>query len=455
MPPRPDEDVLAFTKSQNPSHKRKANGGAFDDCHISKRPKEGENDDEENGNEETTTRIHGGLKDVQLEQPPKPFDVGLTLQGGDIDPITAMGDFAKFPNEVLDEILGNLLVSENDLRVLFGWSLIFPRGKPNLNVAIMSTCSMLHQQGARVLYGKNTFLYDICDPAVHLLSTTKIWEGIYKTCLIQFNKYGHLIRHAAIHVPSKREGDADVQFMFANAIEKFLPQSNLSKPANLHTLTLKVSALSWPELKVYGYNNNNNKMVPGAKMFVGHGNQIRTALYDLNVQNVRILAQKENKHVFEHVIELNNHHKLKQMDVEDPVQTPEQAHERYRQNRHEHVQARAERAELYNIPQHVQELAVHGHREANMEEPYWKNLGPPSPRRQPVPEYKAAALADDWEETFSMFTHVMANQRLQYRIAKWVDAVNDAKPGPIAEQYIDEEKMAEEDTGLVSVTEND
>ncbi|XXG99774.1 hypothetical protein Hte_006115 [Hypoxylon texense] len=308
---------------------------------------------------------------AKLEQPPSLSDLGINLgiEGTSLSPIDAMGHLGKLPTEIRDKILRYLLVSTRDIKVFNGWSIVYPRSKPNLDVSILSTCKVLHLQGVRIMFGENTFLYDIRDIIQGTLSPTSM-SVVYGGCLVPIDVYGHLIRHIKIHIDPNRLliKNADT---FTKAIQKFLPNHGLVEPANIHTLTLEIPA------KI--------KQQPGTmNVWDLFGSDVRDTLAKLNIQFIRIIATKlednwEEK--YEYAIDLRHFHKLKQEQEQKDKMKKTLDRECPAVKKRIHAIIDTSRVRVYNIPVRIWELTVLGPVQANEKKVYWKHLEKEAPPR--------------------------------------------------------------------------
>ncbi|KAI6089484.1 hypothetical protein F4821DRAFT_56851 [Hypoxylon rubiginosum] len=332
-------DSLALTRTQTEPHKRPAD----DDCA----------DDDRGKNKRARLA-------EKLERPPSPsyYYLNSLFASMSLDPLKALGTLAKLPTEVRDDILRNILISNGDIRVFRDWSLVYPRKKPGLDLAILRTCRVLQLQGLRILFGENTFLYDIRDPANHLPHTHRIIRTVFDNCVVPIAKYGHLVRHIKIHVSSNRLTLPNID-KFAKAINKFGPSGGLFEPANLHTLTLEFPAWFGDADSVQAW----SFFTPG----------VRDALVKLNVQFIRVVAMMPGKKArgpYEYVVDLRSFHKQKQMENSKTKATK---HEKERLE----AAVRTSKAQLYNIPHRLFELTISGLEKANEKKVFWTEVEKP------------------------------------------------------------------------------
>ncbi|KAI1501102.1 hypothetical protein F5X99DRAFT_428692 [Biscogniauxia marginata] len=302
LPPHPNDYKLVLTVTQV-TRKRTANP-PFDD-RINKR---------RNIAQQYPWEWNNGLEQLPSPFEPVPGPLGAAPEEGatpDENPVDAMGDFAKLPTEIRDEIFRYLGLCGHEIRVLRGWSLVYPRAKPRLDLAFLYTCKVLRYQGLRILFGENTFLYDLRDPSDGHPATSRVLAAVFGNCVVPINQYGHLVRHVKIRVLANRMNSHGSKENFVNAIRKFLPSGGLLAPANIHTLTIEVTALRQCDLRWPGWRSRPDE-VPICEFFE-HGSRARDALLELQVQWVRVLAHDKDGRLFETVCDLRHVFKQKQM----------------------------------------------------------------------------------------------------------------------------------------------
>ncbi|KAI0381865.1 hypothetical protein F5Y04DRAFT_288336 [Hypomontagnella monticulosa] len=353
LPTHPLDDLLVLPLTQNPPRQRMTNM-TYDDMNKSKRVKTNKS-----GNGKKPAVLFPWEKNEELEKPPSPFDLMPGSMRPDPNSVKALGIFRRFSPEIRSMILRNLLISEEDIQVVKGWSAVYPGKKPALYTAILSTCHGFRQEGMRVLFGENTFLYTLHDSPKQL-------GKIPKHTRLPIKKYGHLIRHIKIDVPANCLAKASPREL-TEAIAKFLPGGGLLEPANLYTLTLDLPAQTNRDLKLEGWQKDPNS-VPITN-FVGKSNKAKDVMEQLKVQRIRVVATTKDGEVFEYTIDLERHQKRKRdgenyllaNDAEGVKLSPEK-------------QIAKAKVRIYNIPLRLTELATLGFPEANRLGPYWKEI---------------------------------------------------------------------------------
>jgi hypothetical protein len=76
---------------------------------------------------------------------------------------TAKTGLFSLPIEVRDQIYGHLLGAAGPIPVLRSWTQCFGRYRGDLEPAILSVCRQTYEEGIRILYSSNVFLYRIRD----------------------------------------------------------------------------------------------------------------------------------------------------------------------------------------------------------------------------------------------------------------------------------------------------
>jgi len=256
----------------------------------------------------------------EVEQPPAASDmpVGSSLADPDrekgLNPITAMGWLGELPTEIRDGIMRYLLLWHEDIVVFAGWSRVYPRKRPRLQVSIMSTCQVLRLEGLRILFGENTFAYDLRDPLPRHKDTPIIMEEVFGRCVVPINEHGHLIRHVKIAVAANRVHTKEERQNFEKALLKFVPGNGLVHPANLHTVTFEIPARCQSDLGWSGPRVRPNH-VPICDYF-WKGSKLAEALFDFRIQWLHILAHDKHKVCWSTIYDLRYFFKDETMRLE-------------------------------------------------------------------------------------------------------------------------------------------
>jgi hypothetical protein len=232
----------------------------------------------------------------------------------DQGPIVAMGIFATLPAEIRDEILRYTLLWPQDIAVFSGWSRVFPRSRPHMDLSILYTCQVLRHQGLRILFGENTFVYDLRDPAASDSDTKQVLESVFAKSVVPINEYGHLMRHVKIKANRNRLHCPEHRQNFENAILKFLPGHGLVSPPNLHTLTLEVPAVSKEDLNELDWEDGPHE-VPIWE-YLQKDSIVMDALFKIRLQFLRVVARDKYDQCWEAVLDLRYYAKDEQMRLE-------------------------------------------------------------------------------------------------------------------------------------------
>ncbi|KAI1365326.1 hypothetical protein F5Y08DRAFT_178086 [Xylaria arbuscula] len=217
-------------------------------------------------------------------------------------PPPACNKFMELPTEIHIEILRHLLVWPHEITVFRGWSLVYPRLRPQLQVSILFTCRLLRDRGLPILFGENTFAYDLRDPKASHNHTSTVIDKVFDGCEVPINKYGHLIRYIRIKAHSNRLHSNNHRRAFESAILKFLPGGDLAHPANLHTITLEVPAICSEDLEPDA-ELLEPKLVPICQ-YLKEDSRINKALFEIRSQYVRVLAWDKFRECWETNIDL-------------------------------------------------------------------------------------------------------------------------------------------------------
>ncbi|KAI8961556.1 hypothetical protein F5Y11DRAFT_223736 [Daldinia sp. FL1419] len=382
LPIHPGGDALILHMTQRPNRKRLANA-AYDDRSRSKRPRI-----LKNGEVKKVSRLFPWEKDKSLEQPPSP-NPGLKVSK---DPFKSMGTFGRFPAEIREEIMRYMLVSPKEIAVFRGWTRVYSRRGPRLDLGILYTCRILWLEGIRILFGENTFLYDIRDPHDHLEATEMIMGQVFSHDKIPFQKYGHLLRHIKINVPLNRLNTVNVT-NFCNAIRKFVPGQGLAEPARLHTLTLKIPAVKVKDMGFRGQQGDADE-IPASRLFT-HFTDTRKSLMLLNLQYLRVLATDCESNLYEHVIDLRYYYTHKQIQEDknkNQVKDAKGAELSFEEK------VRIAKSRLYMLKSAIEMLAIVPAEERNDTNfAHWKFLGKEE-RTRVRDSSDMESLPDDWSD---------------------------------------------------------
>ncbi|KAH8652424.1 hypothetical protein BX600DRAFT_553805 [Xylariales sp. PMI_506] len=229
------------------------------------------------------------------------------------DPIAALGTFAMLPAEIREMVFRNLLVHQGDIRVLRGWSLIYPRSRPRLDTALMCTCRAFYRQGVRILYGENSFVYLLRDPSEDHQDTDLVVQHVYDSARLPIDRHGHLLRNIRVVVEANRMRLFDLRQNLPMALQKFLPDrigiaGNLRIPAQLHTVTIQLPAQTRVALGMRQETGAPPHSVPAAEWFREDSNVLR-ALMRINCQFIRIVATDKDGETYEAIVDRRSHFK--------------------------------------------------------------------------------------------------------------------------------------------------
>ncbi|KAI1180867.1 hypothetical protein F4777DRAFT_175742 [Nemania sp. FL0916] len=231
------------------------------------------------------------------------------------DHTDARSDLLELPPELRHDILCYILVWPSGIPVFNGWDLVFPRKRPRLDLSILRTCRLLANQGLQILFGENEFTYSLKDPRKSHEHTSVVLEKVFDDCLLPINKYGHLIRHMRINMPSSRVQFSDHRRKFEGALEKFLPGGGLADAFNLHTLTLEVPAVRNSDLQGQTEMSEQPDEIPICQ-YLRQGSKIINAILKLRIQWVRVLAWDASKKCWQTNIDMRYYAKDEQMRLE-------------------------------------------------------------------------------------------------------------------------------------------
>ncbi|KAI1809070.1 hypothetical protein GGS20DRAFT_386626 [Poronia punctata] len=253
-------------------------------------------------------------KEPSVEQHTSPYGMlaGSSLaiwnKGGE------MGSLGGLPTEIRDEILRYILLWPKEIVVFHGWSYVYPRRRPHLELSILSTCQTLRTEGLRILFGENTFTYHLRNPKRSHKDTKPVIDGVFRHCEVPINEYGHLMRHVKVKVEGNRLGNSDVRGDFERAVFKFLGGHGLKRPATLRTLTFEIPAVRGSDPSSHPQDMRQNH-VPICD-YLRKDSKVGQALLQLQIQWVYILAQDGEGDWWNSTIDLRYLFKDKQMMIE-------------------------------------------------------------------------------------------------------------------------------------------
>ncbi|KAK0626557.1 hypothetical protein B0T14DRAFT_551769 [Immersiella caudata] len=228
--------------------------------------------------------------------------------------------FKSFPVNLRNEIYRHLLVSQMPISVMGLWTESTRgttrrgrRGGRNrpadeetetfIDARILGVCKQAHEEGARVLYSENTFLYKLRDVNI-LTAWNKCRRGANTAGSINFVKYGHLFRYMSLELENNRK-EAPYEQLMALALKSLVNGSEVklirrkashtpscTEQIRLHTLTITIS----PE-----WNDASSSSQDGGKStdstfdrslsivkFFGDGHDVMMALRAINTSFIRI-----------------------------------------------------------------------------------------------------------------------------------------------------------------------
>ncbi|KAI1342120.1 hypothetical protein F5Y15DRAFT_332468 [Xylariaceae sp. FL0016] len=308
-PMHPNDARMVLAVTQIP---RKRHGGAYDDK-PNKKPKIVTKRNGTVTHQKVSEKLAWGYH-PELEQRASLCNNGSSIadldqdDGNGIDPVMSMGVLGKIPAEIRDDIFRYLLLTPNDIPVLRCWSVVKPRKKPSCHLGILSTCKVFQHQGLRILYGENTFKYALRNPSDAHVDTQKFMAISYKGCHIPIDQYSHLLRHIKIRIEKQSLDYTQNCEAFEQAICKFLPEHGLAPPANIHTLTIEVPAMTQRTLQWTGFGDDMNR-VPVASIL----KRACAALLQLQAQYIRVIATDREDKLWETLIDLRYYAKEKLM----------------------------------------------------------------------------------------------------------------------------------------------
>ncbi|KAK4104866.1 hypothetical protein N658DRAFT_492965 [Parathielavia hyrcaniae] len=239
--------------------------------------------------------------------------------------VESVTHFFTLATEIRDKIYRHLLVSAKPVQVQRLWEelgrRISPRNLPGGDISsvprdprILTVCRRTAEEGARILYSENTFIYILRDPEVvenagnagvrrSQRGRNRKEQERSSTKVINLERYGHLIRHLAIELQNNRTETSYEKLMSA-ALETLIPAGSPRLPSpprppcgpiHLHTLAITVSPLfmtSQRAARAAGLGNQDAVLHEGRFLsmvnFFSRGAPVLKALQRVNVDFLRI-----------------------------------------------------------------------------------------------------------------------------------------------------------------------
>ncbi|KAK8101254.1 uncharacterized protein PG998_007333 [Apiospora kogelbergensis] len=207
-------------------------------------------------------------------------DVGIT------------GNFGKLPSEVREEIFKQVLVHDQPISVLRGWSLVYIRDRPRLEAQLLRVCRDFYEVGVPVLYGSNTFHYKNRDPPGSHRDTNAVVNKVFQTpgFTIPIDKYGHLFRNIHVSIEPNRMHSTEIRENVAKALQKFVPGHGLHQPARLRRVIVQVPLQTRGELKMKTTPAAGSRDVPSQDFFK-RGSRVFQVLEKLNCQFIEVVGE--------------------------------------------------------------------------------------------------------------------------------------------------------------------
>lgn len=233
---------------------------------------------------------------------PKGALVGASTSGQDHVP--TLGPLIGLPTEIRDEILRYILIWPEDIMLFCGWTRVFPRSRPRLDLSILYTCRLLRDQGLRILYGENQFAYHSRDPRLSHSHSAPVLEKVFIDGMVPIDKYGHLVRYIVLKMDASRICQSQNRQNLEKAILKFLPCGGLAHPPNIHTVTLDIPAQCSSDPRAWSRKlfNKEESSIPDEVRSpesyevlicrsLQRGSRIHNAILKIQAQWVRVLAR--------------------------------------------------------------------------------------------------------------------------------------------------------------------
>lgn len=259
------------------------------------------------------------------KKPPSPSGALVSASTSGQDHVPTLGPLIGLPAEIRDEVLRYILIWPEDIMLFCGWSRVFPRSRPRLDLSILYTCRLLKDQGLRILYSENQFVYDSRDPKRSNSHSAPVLEKVFTNGMVPIDKYGHLMRYVTVKVDRSRIGFLEHRQNLEKAILKFLPCGGLAHPVNIHTLTLDIPAVRTCHLMLY--TESERLIARDLKrcsesddvlicQYLWRGSRFHRALLKIRAQWVRVLARDVDGLCWETKIDMRYYAKDEQMKLE-------------------------------------------------------------------------------------------------------------------------------------------
>lgn len=138
----------------------------------------------------------------------------------------------ELPLEVRQAIYRNLLVADDPIEVLHGWSEVRRWQGLALHPALLRTCARIHDEAAALLYSENIFSYVLLDDGLRIApGRSQPWQ-----LTLPLRQHAHHFRTLELHLQCN-----DIDTAYNNAIRRALWTLNLVGVDRLQKLTIVVS----------------------------------------------------------------------------------------------------------------------------------------------------------------------------------------------------------------------
>ncbi|KAK8058747.1 hypothetical protein PG994_009195 [Apiospora phragmitis] len=206
--------------------------------------------------------------------------------------LEGLGDFGRLPFEIRAEIFKTVLAHSEPIIVLRGWSLVYIRDRPSLAVQLLRVCRTFYKEGLPALYGDNIFHYKIRDPPGSHRDTNAVVNKVFNDpgFTIPIDKHGHLFRNIQVSIEANRMHSAEIRENVARALQKFVPDHGLHRPAQLRRVIIQVPLHTRGELRMKTTPAAGPRDVPSADFFKRYS-RVYQMLENLNCQFIEIVGQ--------------------------------------------------------------------------------------------------------------------------------------------------------------------